>query len=352
MLNARDRAAQDRLEALLDEAEALSGRLSFDEVRELAHLYRLNSARLAILRSHGNDPDAARYLNALCVRAYTHLQVPEQARASASSFFIRDLPRTLAATAWLQCLVAMVMGAGAVAGATLVSENPASLYALIPSAMYPADMLERLVNSAAERNQFLTHHQFTFGLKSIFSAALFVHNTQVGLLAFATGILAGVPTLLLAFFNGLTLGAFAWIFSRDPGWPLFWAWLLPHAIPELLAVTLCCTGGLLIGNAVVAPGRGGVAASLRASARPAMQLITAAVPLFVIAAGIESFLRQSSLSTGARFAAAGVAVACICAYAWYVRRTARRSGSAASLEWLLTGAPPAGSQGNGSVPGR
>lgn len=351
MLSPRDREAQARLETLLDGAEAARGRLSFDEARELAHLYRLNSARLAALRSHRNDPDAVRYLNALCVRAYTHLQVPPRRRASASGFLASDLPGTLAATAWLQCVIAIVLIAGALAGATLVSEDPASLYALVPSQMYPPEMLERLVNSGAERTRFLTHHEYTFGLKSIFSAALFVHNTQVGLLAFATGILAGVPTLLLAFFNGLTLGAFAWIFSRDAGWPLFWAWLLPHAIPELLAVTLCCTGGLLIGKAVVAPGRGGIAASLRASARPAMQLIAAAVPLFVIAAAIESFLRQSSLSTAARFAAAALAVAAISGYVLYVRRMARSAGGSADLGWLLTAAQPDGLPDNGSAPG-
>ena len=69
---ARDRLVRDRMEAILDRIERPGKRASFDEIRELAHLYRLNSARLAILRSRDADPEAVRYLNALCVRAFTY----------------------------------------------------------------------------------------------------------------------------------------------------------------------------------------------------------------------------------------------------------------------------------------
>ena len=263
-MNARDRKAPDRLAELLDRAESLGWRLSFDELREVASLYRVSSARLAILRSRGRDPEAIHYLNALCVRAYTHLQVSAPQRRRIGSFFLAQFPATLAATAWLQGLTAALMLAGAMVGWMLVSANPAALDAIIPASMYPPIMLERLAGSAQQRARFLARPGLGFGWKSVFSAGLFVHNTKVGLFAFTTGILAGVPTVLLVFYNGMTIGAFVWIFSRDTSWPIFWAWLLPHAIPELLAVTLCSAGGLVIARAVVAPGRQGVAASLRA----------------------------------------------------------------------------------------
>ncbi len=348
-MSARDRQARERLEALLDRAERMHGRLPLDELRELAHLYRLNSARLAVMRSRGSDPEAIRYLNALCVRAYTQLQVPAPREQRVGRFLMADLPATLAATAWLQGLVGAVMLAGAVVSATIVSASPGALYAFIP--MYPADKLERLAESARERAQFLARTHVAFGIKSVFSAALFVHNTQVGLAAFATGIAAGIPTLFLDLYNGLTLGAFAWIFSRDGGWPLFWAWLLPHAIPELLGVTLCSTGGLVLAKAVVAPGRQGVGAALRAAARPAMQLLLTSFPLFLVAAGIESFLRQSALATGARFAVAGVALAAISGYGWYVRRLVRRR-AAVDIGWLIREVPRGESQDSGSGPAR
>ena len=263
-MNAADRQVRARLEALLDAAERSGGRLSFEDVRELAHLYRLSlgaTCGVAIARQRSRGVA----LSQCVVRARLYPSAGDAARreAQVGRFYFARFPATLAATAWLQGLVAIVLLAGALTGATIVAQNPANIYAAIPSAMYPADDLERLVSSRADREKFLARKPVAFGIKSVFSASLFVHNTGIGFLAFATGILAGIPTIILVFYNGITLGAFAWIFSRDAAWPIFWAWLLPHAIPELLAITLCSTAGLLIANAVLAPGRRGIAAALR-----------------------------------------------------------------------------------------
>jgi uncharacterized membrane protein SpoIIM required for sporulation len=350
-VNARDDRAPAALEVLLDRAERIGRRLPFDDLRELARLYRLCSARLAVERSMRADPDRIRYLNALCVRAYSHLQVPAPRRVEPGAFFIASFPATLAATARLQALSALLMVAGTIAGVAIMTGNPGAIYALLPSGIYPPDKLQRLMSSSAERVQFLTHSISGFGVKSVFSAGLFVHNMQVGMLAFASGILAGVPTLLLDFYTGLMLGGFAWIFCRGGDWALFLAWILPHAIPELLAVTLCSTGGLVMARAVVAPGRRGVGAALRASARPALQMLVAALPLFVVAAGIESFLRQSRLSTDARLGVAALDAAAVAAYAVYVRWLVRRERKP-ELGWLVTEARPDGLPDIDSEPAR
>lgn len=350
-MNVSDKQTEDRLEELVDKSERLAGRLSFDELRELARLYRTSSARLAVLRSRGRDDEAIRYLNALCVRAFTHLQVPPPRERGMARFFTTDLPATLGATASIQLLAAAIMLAGALAGAVLVSKNPTTLYACIPTWMYPSDRLELLADSPQERARFLAHASVTFGYKSVFSAGLFVNNFRVGLLCFASGILAGVPTLLLLFYNGVTLGSFAWIFSRDAAWPSFWAWVLPHAIPELLAVIFCSTAGLLLGAAVIAPGRRGVTAALRAASRPALELVIASIPLLIIAASIESFIRQSMLPDFVRFTLAASSVAGIGWYVMYIRRLARRR-PASDLDWLFKAVPPAESPGIDSIPER
>jgi len=313
----------------------------------MARLYRVCSARLSTLRTRGRDPEAIRYLNALCLRAYTRLQVPPPAEQRVRGFFMADLPKVLAATAWLQAIVAMLMLIGFLAGLAIARENPAAAYACIP--FYPAGQLESLIESRDAREAFLERKPVEFGIKSIFSAALFTHNMSVGILSFATGVLAGIPTLWFVFYNGLGLGAFAWVFSRDSLWLVFWAWLLPHAIPELLAVVLCSTAGLIIGKAVVAPGRQTITAALRAAASPALELVAAAVPLFVVAALIESFVRQSMLSTGFRLLAAAAALFAIGAYARYVFRMARQPAPP-DLEWLVRSAPLHESQGTGSAP--
>ena len=158
-MNAADRDVRARLEALLDSAEASRARMSFEDVRRLAHLYRLSSAQLAILRSRGHDPESIRHLNALCVRAYTHLQVaPPRREAQVGSFYFARFPATLAATACLQGIVAIVLLVGTLTGAAVVAQNPANIYAAIPSAMYPADDLERLVSSQCRSREIPRAH--------------------------------------------------------------------------------------------------------------------------------------------------------------------------------------------------
>ena len=170
----------------------------------------------AVARS--SDPEALRYLNALCVRALHICRSRRRARRK-SDIFTSRFPATLAATAWLQGFSAILMLAGALRRDYRRAESGQHLCRDF-AAMYPADDLERLVTSARHRADFLRRKPVAFGIKSVFSASLFVHNTGIGFASFATGILAGIPTIILVFYNGITLGAFAWIFSRDAAWPI------------------------------------------------------------------------------------------------------------------------------------
>ncbi len=166
----------------------------------------------------------------------------------------------------------------------------------------------------------------------MFSSFLFANNTRVGLLAFATGMLAGVPTVLLTLYNGIVLGAFASIFLHDP-WPLaFLAWILPHGVPELTAIALCAAAGLQLGAAVTMPGPRGRAVALADAVPPVLVLFGTAVPLFVLAAIIESFVRQSMWGPWPRLAVAALCLAGAIAFFVAARRSAR--AEAADTGWL------------------
>jgi uncharacterized membrane protein SpoIIM required for sporulation len=119
-------------------------------------------------------------------------------------------------------------------------------------------------------------------------------------------MLAGIPTVILQLYNGLVIGAFASIFMGGPWSVDFLAWILPHGIPEFTAISLCVAGGLLLGGAVAAPGRRSRRIALRDAVDSALMLFGVAVPLFFLAAILESFVRESMLGTAARV---GIAVA-------------------------------------------
>lgn len=339
--------AERRFALLLDRSEELRlARLRFDELRELGHLYRLHAARLARLRERGDDPDAIRHLNALCVRAYTLLYGASSRRWSARG--APGLPadalartwRALAA-AWALLLVGLLVGWG------LAARDPAALLALFPAGMgYTPVMLEELATSPDARRDFLERNEQSFGQHAFFGSTLFAHNTRVGLLALATGMLAGIPTVILQIYNGLVMGTLSAAFLGGTARIEYLAWILPHAIPELTAICLCVAGGLLLGAAVAAPGRLPRGLAVRRAFDSALLLFGFSVPFFLGAAFIESFVRESMLGTAPRLAlAAALLGGLLCAHGLVLHLVRRRAPRAA---WLPELSDPIHSGARGS----
>jgi uncharacterized membrane protein SpoIIM required for sporulation len=344
----------ERFEMLLDRCEQLRARgLPFDELSELGRLYRAHMARLARQREREDDPEAIRHLNALCVRAYSFLYVPPPSERSLRTLFLERLPDALGRTWRVQILAWGLLLTGIALGGALAWRDPQSLHAFMPGGCgYTPDRIDRLIGSPAARAEFLGRSVVPVTTNAFFGSALFAHNTRVGLLAFATGMLAGVPTVILHLYNGILLGAFAALFFRDP-LPLdFLAWILPHGIPELTAITLCAAAGLLLGGAVAAPGRQGRRQALREAVNPALLLFVGSIPLFALAALTESFVRESTLGTAPRLAIAGTFAAGRLAPLLAGRRFSRRVPVDAA--WLGEVIAPlhGGSPGSGSAPVR
>jgi uncharacterized membrane protein SpoIIM required for sporulation len=328
-----------RLESLLGRSlrRGAAG-ASFDELRELARLYRRAAARLARLRQRDDDPEALRYLNALCVRAYAHLAAAAPPPAPSREPFGQRVLAALARTGRAQVLAWVLLAVGVYVGAALCASDPRAAHALVPETFgYGTERVDQLAGSAEARAELLAREATPFAGNVFFGSALFVNNTRVGLLSFATGVFAGVPTILLAVYNGLIVGAIGTLLLQPPYHVEFLAWILPHGIPELTAVTLCVAGGLMLGGAVAAPGRRRRRVALREAADSAMLLFAAAVPLFLLAAAIESFVRESTLGTAARFAVAAAMLALLAVLAGATRAAGRRRPPDAS--WLAELAP-------------
>jgi len=314
----------ERFERLLERCERLRARgLPFDDLRDLSFLYRRHSSRLARMRDRHADPDAVRHLNGLCVRAYAFLYSAGSSPGERRRWS-REYPRLLRAT-WRAILLAwLLLAIGATVGGSLTRRDPAALYAMLPMGFgYSPQRIDRLWASADARAAFFERSETPVSSNVLFGSQLFTHNTRVGILSFATGMLAGVPTALLQLYNGMMLGSFASLFLRDDSSSVFLAWLAPHAVPELTAITLCCAGGLVLGAAVAAPGRRRRLVALREDSLPALLLVATSVPLFLIAALTESFVRESALGTPARLAVAGAYTLVLAVAHGWLRRLAR-----------------------------
>jgi uncharacterized membrane protein SpoIIM required for sporulation len=297
-------ARWEELERLLSRIEKKGERsLSFDEIERMGALYRQAAAQLADARERKHDVQRMRYLDALIRRAHFVIYAPPKRglipllRLAAGGF-----ARAYRETLGFQLIALALFFGGAIIGYVATMNHVEVAYPIL-KIMFPPDLVQELVESPEKRAAYITSGRaFGTGMRSAFTAMLAANNARVGLVAFAVGIAAGVPTAILVVFNGAVLGSFAALFDRPAGLNLnFWAWVLPHGIPEALALTICGAAGILVGSAFIDPKGRPRRESLVDAGRSAALLIGMALFLFVYAASIEGYFRQETLGIVPRF---------------------------------------------------
>ena len=273
MRSARFRATREkewtRLSALLDRLDARGqAGLSFEEMSELAFLYRQTSNALAFAREISLDQALLRYLETLTSRAYLAVYAPRATLGQAvANFFARSGPQALRRR-WRAVLAAFLcLVFGHLVGQLLVAADPSWYGAFVPESLSGG----RGPNASAER---LRESLYSTDLPdaarlSVFATYLFTHNTQVAIFSFVLGVLGGPPTALLAFYNGTILGAFFAVHAeKGLAFDLF-AWLSVHGVTELSAIMIAVAGGFVLAGAIVFPGNRRRADALRVAGRDA-----------------------------------------------------------------------------------
>lgn len=313
--------------------------LGADQLARLPHLYRAALSSLSVARSISLDRAVTEYLESLIGRAYFVVYGTRQhLRRELAVFFRRTLPASVRRAKWHILAAAVVMAAAAIAAFQLTSNDMDYYYA------FAGDMAQGRTPAAstAELRETLYHTESVAGALSTFATWLFQHNAQIGILSFATGFVAGLPTLILLFYNGLVLGAFAALFHARGLAVDLWGWMLPHGVTELTAVILCGAGGLMIGQALVFPGARTRMDGLREQGRAAAVLVIGAVLMLFIAGLIEGVFRQTVTSVPIRYSVAGATAAWWIYYYGFVGRPTREERPVVASSARSSDAPPGG----------
>lgn len=119
------------------------------------------------------------------------------------------------------------------------------------------------------------------------------NNVGIALRTFGAGAALGVGSGLILFYNGLVIGAVSGHLTAVGLGHTFWPFVIGHGAFELTAIVIAGAAGLKLGWGLVAPGRLGRAAALRAGAKEALPLILGAGGMLIVAAGIEAFWSPS-----------------------------------------------------------
>lgn len=285
---ARGRPRWERLSGLLDSVEQKGlAALSLEEAREFGRLYRAASSDLLWARGRAASAELVDYLNDLVARGYAQTYPGKRPRLSdLTGFLARGFPR-LVRREWKAVVASYLLFlAGAAFGYIGMQLDPAAAVYLIPGDHQKLDPDKRVREEAAGTHTASGEEQ------GAFASFLMTHNIKVAFLAFALGLTAGLATAVLLLTNGLMLGALAVAYQSKGHALWFWAWILPHGVPEISAICLAGAAGLILGRAMVAPGDRTRADAMRAEARTAVGLCLGTVPLFIVAGCIEGTISQ------------------------------------------------------------
>ena len=281
-----------KLELLVAEAERRGlHRMDFAAARDLAAAYRRATSSLAIAREISLDRALLEYLEALTARAYLCVYASqERVGGIIGRFFTVSAPQAMRRCWLFIALGFLCMGVGGLTGYLLYLEDESTYFLFLPPELAGGRTPEASTDYL--RSVIYSNDADQSGLGA-FAAFLFSHNTRIAIFVFGLGVFLCVPAILLAFYNGLGLGAImALHVERGLGWDMG-GWLSIHGVTELSAICIACGGGIKLGAAILFPGRLSRRAALQAAGRDAVKLVLVAAVMLFGAALLEGFLRQT-----------------------------------------------------------
>lgn len=307
----RQRPEWDEYTRLLDGAQK-DGLRKLDEgtVSRFAALYRGVAADLARARTYGGSPELLYTLERSVGAGHNLLyRAPARSWQRFRAWVAGGFP-ALVRRLWRPIAVASVLFylPGVLAFAYIRME-PARAREMVP-----AEMMARAEEAARKEARGEGYVEVTELMMPAFASTIISNNVQVSFLAFAGGILAGIGTLWVLVFNGVSLGSVAAVFANHGQSLHLWIFVLPHGIIELTAICIAGGAGLWLGSAFLLPGRMTRREALVVRGREAVALIGGTALLLLVAGTIEGFISPSDLPRAVKLGFAAVAALGLAVY--------------------------------------
>jgi uncharacterized membrane protein SpoIIM required for sporulation len=303
----RRQTGWDELEALLARADR-SGlrRLGANDLEALALHYRAATTDLAAAQSRDYSDDLRGYLNRLVARAhaYVYAGASPGGWSRIANFFTTLFPREVRRSGRIILACAALFVVAGLVAYWLVAERPLDVYALLPAAEIP------VVQKSLHDSNFSIDSTFAPAMSTI----IITNNIKVAALAFAGGMTVGILTLWEILNNGLSVGALGALFTKKGFGPDFWATIAPHGVIELTAIQISGGAGLLLAQAIVAPGRLRRIDALQQNGRRAGVLMIGVAGMLVVAGTIEGFVSPLRTSIPFRLGVGALTAVLLIAY--------------------------------------
>lgn len=246
--------------------------------------YRRLCHQLALARRRGYSPALLARLQALMQAGHAVMYRPPAPRWSALPQFLgSDFPRLVRAE-WRCMAAAAVLFAVPLLAMFLVLQWRPDLVHSVMSLQQVAE-LEAMYDPAAEHQRI--------GRSSGSDMEMFgyyvLNNISIGLRTFASGLVAGLGTVLVLLFNGVVIGSAAGHLQQVGMGDTFWRFVAGHSSLELSAIVIAGGAGLQLGLRLLAPGNRRRIDALVEGGRRGGLLCLGVFAMLLLAAFVEAF---------------------------------------------------------------
>jgi uncharacterized membrane protein SpoIIM required for sporulation/uncharacterized RDD family membrane protein YckC len=257
-------------------------------VREFVAEYRALAADLARLRTAagGRALDELFQLGRLVAGAHNILYRDRgMPLRTALHFLFTEVPSEVRRSAGPIALAALLLFGPALVATVALIRQPS-----IAAELLPPNMLQRAedgVRRAKNGEGYIDDPQL---FRPVMASSIIANNVQVTFVAFAGGIVAGIPTLLALVFNGISFGAVTGLYVSKGIGALLLAFVAPHGVLELFAICVAGGGGFLLAAGLLIPGNRTRRDAIVQNARRSVRLLAASTFLLLIAGSLEGFV--------------------------------------------------------------
>jgi uncharacterized membrane protein SpoIIM required for sporulation len=288
-----------RFELLLARLERVRPRrLSGADASRFSRLFRAICYDLATVRSRDWGRDLETYLNDLARRGHNAFyRAPPGRVREIGRFFTHDFPALLRKNARYFWTAVALYVIPLVVTAVLIGRDVRLAERILPATDLAA--YERMYTEAPGQARRASDDTLMAGF-------YIYNNIGIAFECFATGILFGIGTVFVLVFNGIYHGAVAGFIIAKGNGALFFNFVVAHSAFELTAVVIAGAAGLMLGHAIVHPGRYTRLEALRRRGFDAVRLAAGAAAMLAIAALIEGFWSPKPIPSATKMVAGGI----------------------------------------------
>jgi uncharacterized membrane protein SpoIIM required for sporulation len=254
---------------------------------------------LAYSRTHYPQSKVTRWINGIATGIYQNIyQNKKEKYNRLLSFWTTELPliirkhqRTLLFT-FIFFILSVAMGA-------ISSAKDDEFVKAILGDDYVA-MTEENISKGDPFGVYRDQDKFTMFVR------IALNNIKVSFKACVYGILFGIGTILILFYNGIMIGAFEHMFfSKGLGLKsVMVIWI--HGTLEIWSIVIAGAAGLIIGSSIIFPGTFSRMQSFKKGVKDAVKILLSLIPFFIAAAFLESYVTYQMSDTFSKGSKSGM----------------------------------------------